>query len=140
MSAIIHAMAWWRAMGLPIWTRCLAYWMDSSRAAWRMPTPCAAMPTRPWSKAVPALTMPAPSAPSRFSFGTRQSLKTTSEVCEERRPILWKCSPGFNPGVPLGMMKELIPLRPAALSVQQKTRYVSASGPLEMKVFVPLRT
>ena len=33
MSAIIQEMAWWRAMGLPIWTRSFEYLMDSSSAA-----------------------------------------------------------------------------------------------------------
>ena len=124
-------------MGLPIWTLSLEYRMDSSRAAWSMPTAWAAIPIRPWSNPVMAIEKPAPSCFSRFSTGTRHFLKTTSDVWDERSPILSKCLPGSSPGVPFGTMKALMPFRPADLSVQQNRMYVSARGPLETKVFVP---
>jgi len=60
-------------------------------------------------------------APSRFSFVKRQSLKTTSEVWEERSPSV-KVLARLQSRCSFRMMKELMPLRPAALSVQQKTR------------------
>jgi len=124
-------------MGFPNCTLSFAYRMDSSRAAWSMPTAWAAIPMRPWSNPVMAMGSPAPSFPSRFSAGTRHCLNTTSEVWDERIPILSKCLPGTSPGVPFGTMKALMPLRPADRSVQQNRMYVSARGPLETKVFVP---
>ena len=111
--------------------------MDSSRAAWSIPTAWAAIPIRPWSNPVMAMEKPAPSCFSRFSPGTLHFLKTTSDVWDERSPILSKCFPGSSPGDPFGTMNALIPFRPADRSVQQNRMYVSARGPLDTKVFVP---
>ena len=44
-----------------------------------------------------------------------------------------------KPGVPLSMMKQLIPSRPFAALVRTKTTPHSASWTWEMNIFVPLR-
>jgi hypothetical protein len=45
-----------------------------------------------------------------------------------------------KPGVPLSMMKQLMPARPFAASVRTNTTPHSASFACEMNVLVPLRT
>ena len=64
---------------------------------------------RPPSRICRLLMKPWPSSPSRFSAGTRQSVKTTSDVSLARMPILFSFFPGRNPGVPFSMMKAEMP-------------------------------
>jgi hypothetical protein len=60
---------------------------------------------------------PSPSGPSKFSRGTRQSLKITSEVSLARIPSLFSFFPGRNPAIPFSRMNALIPCDPLDLSV-----------------------
>ena len=69
---------------------------------------------------------PSPSGPSRFSAGTRQSVKITSDVSLARMPSLFSFLPGSNPGIPFSRMNALIPCESLDLSVTAIATQTSA--------------
>ena len=82
-----------------------------------MPSASAAIEIRPPSRIFKLPVNPSPSGPSKFSCGTWQSLKITSEVSLARIPSLFSFFPGLNPGIPFSKMNALIPCDPFDLSV-----------------------
>ena len=81
-----------------------------------------------------AIVKPSPSAPRRFSTGTRTSSKFSSAVGEPRIPILCSTRATAKPGVSVSTMKALIPLRPPASgSVRAKAIRTLATLPWVMK-------
>ena len=64
-----------------------------------IPSAKAAMEIRPPSSTARLSINPCPGLPSRFSAGTRQSLKMTSLVSLARSPSLFSFFPGRKPGV-----------------------------------------
>ena len=67
------------------------------------------MEMRPPSRILKAVHEAIASGPSRFSSGTRQSVKTTSEVSLARMPSLFSFLPGRKPDVPFSMMNAEMP-------------------------------
>ena len=82
-----------------------------------MPSACAATDGRLWSSVFIATKKPRPRPQMRFSFGTRQSWKTSSRVAEARMPILFSFLPNEKPGVPFSTMKNDAPRAPRPGSV-----------------------
>ena len=60
-----------------------------------------ATPMKPWF-----------SSPSMFSAGTSQLSKTSSEVGDERLPVLWISLPTEKPGKLFSTMKPVMPAAP----------------------------
>ena len=85
-------------------------------------------------------TKPPPASPSRFAAGTRTSAKNSSEVSWACMPSLSRFRPRVKPGMPRSATSRLMPRCPAAGSVRATTITMSASWPLEMKVFWPFST
>src|SRR5258708_20637755 len=104
-----------------------------------MPRASAAIDTRPPSSTCNVFTKPFPSAPRRFDEGTKQSLKTTSEVSLALMPSLFSFLPGRKPAFPFSRMKAEIPFDPLALSVTAMATHTSAEWPFLVNVFAPLR-
>ena len=98
------------------------------------------MPIRPPSSVVMAILKPLPTSPSRFSFGTMQSSKTSSQVEEPRMPIFFSWAPTLNPGKPFSTMNAEMPLFPRLLSVIAKITNTLANPALVMKILLPLST
>jgi hypothetical protein len=67
-----------------------------------------------------------PSGAIKFSCGTLQSLKMTSEVSLARIPSLLSLLPGRKPGVPFGTMNADIPCEPFDRSVTAMATHTSA--------------
>ena len=78
--------------------------------------------------------------PSRYSIGTRQSSRITSEVCEARMPSLDSFLPIDSPGVSLGTTNEAWPRWPRSGSTVATTTVTLAMPPFVMKTLVPLST
>ena len=85
-------------MAWPNCLRCLAYLVAASSAPCAMPSARAAIEMRPPSRIFRLLMKPSPSGPRRFSAGTRQSEKITSEVSLARMPSLFSFLPGLESG------------------------------------------
>src|ERR1035438_7963516 len=101
MSASLNPIAWNSLIALPNCLRSLEYFTAASYAPCAIPSPSAAMEMRPPSSTRMASMNPSPSLPSRFSAGTSQSSKISSEVSLARRPSLFSFLPGANSFVPL---------------------------------------
>ena len=86
------------------------------------------------------MAIPAPSGPSRFSAGTRQSSSTTSPIGEVRRPIFSRPRVTVNPGVPFSTRKAEMPASLGLPGSTAKTSTTSETGALVMYSLVPLRT
>src|SRR5512136_3028325 len=78
--------------------------------------------------------------PMRFLRGTGQSSKTNSPVGEPCQPSFSNFLPQEQPGTPFSTTKAVTPLPLDLGSVVAYTRKRSPTGPLVMKVLVPLRT
>ena len=86
---------------------------------------------------------PSPSAPRRFSAGTLQSLKISSDVSLARNPSLFSFLPGLKPGVPFSTMNALMPCEffdgcPGQRHPRRRSRHPEC--PLVQNVFEPLMT
>ena len=75
MSASMNWMPWNSAIALPNCLRSLTYAVACASAPAAMPTACAAIVTRVWSRVRSAVLKPVPSAPTSRSAGMRQSSK-----------------------------------------------------------------
>ena len=95
---------------------------------------------RSWGRFSISDTKPEPSAPRRFSFGTRTSVKDSSAVSWACSPILARLRPRSKPSMPRSTTSSEMPWCPASGSVRQTTTTRSDRIPLEMKVFDPLST
>ena len=78
--------------------------------------------------------------PSRFSLGTRQSVKRIVAVSDARMPSLCSSRSTTMPGVPFSTTKDLIAARPLDLSSDAHTTTASLRPPAVTKIFSPLRT
>ena len=102
---------------------------------------CFGEPRKMRSKPSSALAMPQPwlTAPTRFSSGTRTSLKNTSQnsPCSSRLRIGRTSTPGLS----IGTSRKLMPCCALALrSVRASTKIQLASVPMVVQVFWPLIT
>ena len=88
MRAILNSIAWKRPIAVPKAVRSRAYLTDSSTHPWAAPVASAAMATRPSSRICRKLAYPRPRSPSRFSSGTRTSVKDSGWVSEAFQPTL----------------------------------------------------
>ena len=86
-----------------------------------MPSACAAMPMRPPSSARIAILNPSPSAPSRASSPTAQSVRNTCALGAPRMPSLSSGGPILSPGASVGTTKAVMPRLPFAGSVVANT-------------------
>src|SRR5947207_10097915 len=84
--------------------------------------------------------VPPPSLPSRFSSGTSQFSKKISAIGDVRNPIFSSLRATFIPGESFSTRNALIPFGPRALSTVANTTSRSATGPLDTKILLPLRT
>src|SRR5579864_1783375 len=82
-----------------------------------------------------AMTAPLPISPSRFSLGTRQSLRMMGVVDDPRMPIFFSSAPDWKPGELRSTMKAEN-FSPSTLA---KMMYTSAKPPLVIHIFSPLR-
>ncbi len=130
-------MTWKSEIGLPKARLALAYASAASKASVAMPTACAAIPMRPPSSVVIAILKPSPSRPSRFSSGTRTSVRKISTVPEALTPSLTWCRERSKPGVEASTRNAEIPRAFFAGSVIAKSRQTSASCPQVMNTFCP---
>ena len=85
------------------------------------------------------LAMSTSALPSKFSAGTRQSMKLMTAVSEALIPNLCSRRSTFMPAVPLGTTKDLMAARPSFLSNVAHTTTESARSPEVTKIFSPLR-
>ncbi len=108
------------------------------------PVAPAATVYRPWSSANIAILKPSPGRPTRFSSGT-----STSSIL--KKPVLPARIPHFSFSVPLenplklrsrmnALMPDVSRCRFFSMSVQAKTRKLSATSASEIHIFSPLRT
>jgi hypothetical protein len=74
-SASMNCTAWNSLMGFPNCLRCLTYRTDASSAPWAMPTACAPIVERVWSRVRSAVLRPVPGSPIIRSAGMAQSVK-----------------------------------------------------------------
>ena len=133
-------MAWKLRSGSPNCRRSAAYAVASSSAERAMPIACAAMPSLPFSSDCKAYIRPLPSAPRRWSAGTRSPSKMSCTVGDARRPILSSFLPTRKPGMSGVTMKVEMPFRPrraSVLSVRAMARMTPAWVPLVTHDFVP---
>jgi len=86
-----------------------------------MPTACAAAPSRVRSSVAKAIDSPLPSAPIRFSAGTRTSSKTGEPVGEPLIPSLCSSLGTENPGRSFSTTNALIRGRPSSDGVRANT-------------------
>ena len=70
--------------------------------------------SRPPSSPAMAMRKPAPSSDSRFSTGTRQSVKITCRVDCMCQPILCSSAPKERPGASFGTTSVEMPFGPSA--------------------------
>ncbi len=77
-------------------------------------------------------------APSRFSFGTRQSVNRIVAVSDARIPSLCSSRSTAIPGVPFSTTKDLIAARPSERSSEAHTTTASQRPPAVTKIFSPL--
>ncbi len=112
MSASLNWVAWNSLIALPNCFRWVAWRTAASYAPCAIPTARAAMESRPPSRICRHWMRPLPSAPIRFSDGTRQPSKTTSEVSLALIPSVFSLRPGRKPGMPFSRMKADIPCGP----------------------------
>src|SRR3990172_9494347 len=140
MSAMCHWIPWNCALACPNCSRCFAYAIASSYAPCAIPRPSAPIAMRPPSSVISAFTYPSPSAPRRFSAGTRQPSRRTCEVADARIPSLSSIFPTWSPGVPFSTMNALRPGLPLGGSVLAVRTKVPATGAFVQKFFEPFRT
>ena len=101
-------------------------------AAWPPPL----RPSRTRARRSSSFSLP----PSRFAFGTRQSSRNTSAVCEARRPCFLTFVPCEMPGVSIGITNAAWPREPSSGSTVAMTTWTSAMPPLVAHAFWPLMT
>ena len=107
------------------------------------PSPMAAMESRPPSSVESIWWNPSPRLPSKLSFGTTQSSKTSSPVFEARHIIFFFISRAVKPGASRGTMRQLssgLPLAVRPVTAWTMTTPVSGLAALVMKIFEPLMT
>ena len=75
MSASMNCTPWKSLTGLPNCLRSLVYPIAASSAPWAMPTACAPIVGRVWSRLASAVLKPVPGSPMMRSPGIRQSSK-----------------------------------------------------------------
>src|SRR6478672_8378167 len=105
-----------------------------------MPTACAPMVGRVWSRVASAVLKPVPSSPMIRSPGMRQSSKYSSVVGEPLMPSFFSLAPTANPGSSLCTTNAEIPLAPWSGSVAAITVYHVECPPLEIQHLAPLST
>ena len=127
-------------MGFPSdsWVR--TYSIEAWRAASAIPTACEAMPILPESRALIASLKPLFNPPSICFSETRQFSKKIETVNDESKPSFSSCFPTLKPSKSGSIRKDVIPLCPLAGSVLAKMIITSATLPLVINVFSPLRT
>ena len=134
MSTSLRWVSWNPPIGLPHWTRVFAYSSADSKHARAAPIEPHTMPNRasvrhdsgPLSPETPG---------STASAGRRTSSRTSSEVTLARSESLRCMSFAENPGVSVGTTNPRIPS-----SVRAHTIATSATLPLVIHIFVPVRT
>ncbi|SSQ42979.1 Uncharacterised protein [Acinetobacter baumannii] len=89
-------------------------------------------PAKPFATSISGL-------PSKFSAGTRQSVKLITAVSEALIPNLCSSRSTFIPGVPLGTTNDLIAARPSFRSSVAHTTTESARSPEVTKIFSPFK-
>ena len=105
MSAIMCATASCLPTGRPHCTRSFAHLRTIARHDLAMPTELLGIERRPSLSVVSAILSPRPSAPIRFSAGTRTSLKLMTALASARRPMKWqRCS--TRHALPVGLDDE----------------------------------
>jgi hypothetical protein len=138
MSASFRLISWNEAMGLPNWTRSLAY-LKARRTPLAMPR-AKVERKRPFHVEAAHHDGDPPVLDSQDVFtGMRQSSSSSSPVREPRLPTFegpWTRESGRV----VSRMKAVIPFGPAAVVVLVYRMMVRASGPLVMKVLRPLTT
>ncbi len=103
----------------------------------------AAMLSLPPSRVCSIWWNPSPCFPRRFCFGTRQSLKNSSPVFEERQTIFLCIVLAVKPGVPLGTKMQLNSFFPSGLlPVTAWTIQIALISEEEfvIKILLPLMT
>ncbi len=138
MKAILAPTASCSPIGLPHWTRSA----DHSRAIFTAhllpPAQIAGIDSRPVLRVVSAIFSPAPSAPMRFSTGTRTWWKWVTPFSIPFRPMKPLRFSTVIPGVPASTTKALMPPRaPSCGGTFAITTSSSAIGPLVDQSFVP---
>src|SRR5690349_19451647 len=104
------------------------------------PSAPAAIHGRLRSKVFIATLKPSPSWPTSALFGMTTSSKITSQVLEQRCPILSSLRPIFTPGVLASTTKQVMPLCFLFLSKVANTVNHEATPPLVIQRFCPFRT
>ena len=105
-----------------------------------MPTAIAPVAGRVMSSVLIASVNPSPSAPSRCSTGTSQSVKWSATVGEARMPIFFSFLPTAKPGIPFSTRKAVTPLARFFGSTVAKTVITSAWSPFVHHCLEPFRT
>ena len=154
MSASLKAIAWWRMIGTPNVSRCIAYSTDCSKAARAMPT--AWMPTMGrvasnvdsaperdffalsgfLAPSILALSLSSP--PSSCSSGTNTSSSASSAVWDARMPSLRVFLVWLKPSMSEVTRNDACPRWPSWGSTVATTMWTSAMPPLVIQIFSPL--
>jgi hypothetical protein len=122
MSAIMWETASCFPTGRPHCTRSLAQTRQISRQVLTVPTELLGMERRPSFKVVRAILRPRPSAPIRFSTGTRTSLKLITALASARRPMKCERRSTFTPGQEVSTTNALIRRVPGCTAITTRSR------------------
>ncbi len=140
MSASMNWTAWKSAIRWRNCLRSLVYAIAASSAPWAIPTACAPIVGRVWSRVASAVLKPVPSSPMIRSAGIRQSSKYSSVVGEPLIPSLRSLGPIAKPGSSSCTTNAEMPLAPLSGSVTAITVYQVECPPLEIQHLAPLST
>ena len=98
----------WRTFGSSSWPPSSAAFLSILKVGWLiLPAPAVPMATRSYMSIAVAWFQPLFSSPSRWSAGTRTSVKNTSLKCEP--PSIWWIGRTSTPGASIGRMNIEMP-------------------------------
>ena len=118
MSASMNCTPWKSLTGLRNCLRSVVYAIAASKAPCAMPTACAPIVGRVWSRLASAVLNPLPGSPMMRSPGMRQFSKYSSVVGEPLMPSLRSLGPTVKPSSSLWTTNAEMPLAPLSGSVR----------------------